>query len=324
MEIIWKDGNFLFIDGNRKEILLDMNHLMRNKSRYPMQVLPDRETGIPKLIIKLKDMHKGLNCGEDVFPSYLMDIIAASYLIRTSAPLKVLEIGATSGILSYHLAVLMGKLNRESLLCCVSNVVGNGSENHWLDRVSMVEEPPNLSMLVSDYEATQLETGNFDIVILNGTDRFDKPYETVLEAERLIKKNGALLCHVKDAPFLESSFKLVFPKRREYEISPQETILAVLNPENSWVQEKPPGLEDEISKLFHEMRQVVKPGCRPDEVRPCIQGIDRCTDLAMGNYDIDRKVKLIQLKGAALDYMLNIGKEFEEYYRNELIEKLRI
>lgn len=210
MKITCKDGNFLLIDDDRQETLLDMNDLMLNKSRYPMQVLPDGKTGIPKLISKLKQMHGEIIPNKDVFPSYLIDIITTSYLIRTSAPLNVLEIGATSGILSYHLAVLMGKLNRESLLCCVSNVVGNGSENYWLDRISMVTEPPNLSMLVSDYEATQLETENFDIVVLNGTDRFDKPYETVREAQRLVKKNGSVICHIKNAPFWKAALNWSF------------------------------------------------------------------------------------------------------------------
>lgn len=322
--ITYENGHFVFIDGDRREALLDYSHFMLNRSRYPMQTLPDGKTGIVSLIVELRNSHKELSHEEDVFPSYLLDIIVTSYLIRTAAPLKVLEIGATSGILSYHLAVLMGKLNRESLLCCVSNVAGNGSENHWLDRISMVDDPPNLSMLVSDYDATQLQTGNFDIVILNGTDWFDKPYETVREAERLVKKSGVVLCHAKDAPLLESSFKLVFPERREYEITPLETILAVSDPETSWKQDKPPVLEDESANLFQEMRQIVKPGCRPDEVRPFLREIDRCADLAAKYFDTDRKIELLRLKGAALDFMLNIGKEFEGYYRNELAEMLRI
>ncbi len=322
-DVICEDGQLVFIDGGRREALLDISRLMLdNRSRYPMQVMPDGKTGITRLLLGLMEKHGEISCGKDFFPFYLLDILVISSLIRTSAPLKVLEIGATSGILSYHLAVLMGKLNRDSLLCCVSNVAGNGSKNQWLDRVSMVEEPPNLSMLISDYDATQLQTGNFDLVILNGTDWFDKPYETVREAERLVKKTGTVLCHTKDAPLLESSFKLVFPERREYGISPQEIILAVNDPETAWKQDKPPVLDEEMPKLLQEIRRIVRPGCRPDEVRPFIREIDRCADLAVKYFDTDRKAELIRLKGAALDYLLNIGKETESYYRNELVKIL--
>lgn len=323
-EVTCEDGHLVFIDGDRREALLDISHLMLNKSRYPMQVLPDGKTGITRLLLKLAEKHGEISHGGDFFPFYLLDIIVISRLIRTSAPLKVLEIGATNGILSYHLAVLMGKLNRESMLCCVSNVVGNASKNQWIDRVSMVVEPPSLSMLVSDYDATQLQTGNFDIVILNGTDRFDKPYETVREAERLVKKSGAVLCHAEYAPLLESCFKLIFPERREYKISPWEMILAAYDPETAWKQDKPPVLEEEMAKLLQEMRGIVKLGCRPDGVRSFIREIDRCADLAVKYFDTGRKIELLRLKCAALDYMLNIGKEFEGYYRNELVKMLGI
>lgn len=325
-KIIYEGGDFVFIDGGRRELLLDTGNLMSNKSRYPMQLLQDGKTGIPGLLAELAQKHDGMNCGEDFFPYYLIDLIVISRLIRTPVPLKVLEIGATSGILSYHLAVLMGKLNRESLLCCVSNVVGNSSGNHWLDRVSMVDGTPSLSLLISDYEDTQLGTGNFDIVILNGTDRFCKPYETVREAQRLVKGNGFLLCHTKDSPLLESSFKLVFPERREYGISPQEMVLAVPDPGTSWKQDEDerPTLEEKAAAILLEMQQVIKPGCRPDEVRPFIGEIDRCTELAMEYFDIGRKVELLRLKEAALNYMLNIGKEFEGYYRGELAGMLGI
>lgn len=78
-----------------------------------------------------------------------------------------------------------------------------------------------------------------------------------------------------------------------------------------------------MDRLFHRLRKVIKSGCSPDEIRPFISEIERYTNLAMKYPDSNRKAVLIQLKGAALDYMLNIGKEFEEDYRNDLMEKLR-
>lgn len=192
-----ENGNLVFVDGYKRKVLLDISHYMKNKSRFPLQYMSDGKDDILGLIFDLKKKHTEMYAGrpDDFFSYYLLDIIAVSYLIRTATPLKVLEMGATNGILSYHLASLMGKLNPESLLFCVSNVIGNDSENDWLDRISQVEEPPDLASLVSDYDATQLAADHFDIVVLNGTAGIDKPYETVREAERLVKKNGILLCY---------------------------------------------------------------------------------------------------------------------------------
>lgn len=317
--IIYEENKIVFLDGDQKKILLDTGNLAANKSRYPMQIDSDKNISIPKLLADLVNEHGIVTNGEGNFvPFYLLDILATSYLFRTSVPLKVLEIGATSGILSYHLASLMGKLNHESLLCCVSDVIGNGSENHWLDMISMVEEPPKLSFLVSDYESTPLETKNFDLVVLNGMDDYDKPYETIREAKRLVKKDGILLCYVKNSPLLESCFKLVFSDREEYMISPQEMILVVTVPDIAWEEEKLPVLDEEISKLLQELRQTIRPGCSQTEIRPLIQRIDECIDIAINNFDIDKKVELIQWKEMVLNYMLNIGKELEEDYRNEI------
>lgn len=127
---------------------------------------------------------------------------------------------------------------------------------------------------------------------------------------------------LRNTPFLESSFKLVFPKRLEYEISPQEMILVVTKPETAWKQKKALALEEEMSRLLSELRQTVKHGCRPKDIRPFIRRIDESVDMAIKYYDIDRKVELLQTKRIMLDYLVNIGKEFEEYYYNELMKNL--
>jgi len=318
--ISFENKMFLLNDDEKQVILLNSYELLANKSRLPMHTLKDNLT-IPKLILALKEQHEEISKGteEQSFPVYLLDILMTSYLIRTSAPVKVLEIGAVSGILSYHLATLMGELNKESTLCCVSNIIGNESANHWLDRISMVEQPPNLSLIVSDYADTQLASENFDIVVINGTVWFDKPFEILREAERLLKKDGILICHIKKAPLLESSFKLLFSERQEYELSPLEKILITISQGESWGKEIEPILETEVSKLLGELLQMVKTERNSDEIRPFIHIIDQYIDKAIKNCDIKMKVELLQLKELILDYMLNIGKEFGEFYKEKLI-----
>lgn len=324
MSSITVEGNqFLFQNEKKQVVLLDVKDFMANKSRLPMHTLTGDLT-IPGLLSDLKEKHKSIGEGTDEseFSALLLDILLTSYFIRSSAPLKVLEIGSVSGVLSYHLAALLGKLNRESRLCCVSNVIGNESANHWLDRISMVEQLPNLSMVAADYEDTQLRTDHFDIVILNGTTGFEKPYETIREAERLVKKGGILLCHAKDAPLLESNFKLIFSQREEYEILPQETILVTVYPGYSWGQEKQPDLAVEVSELYDTLQQTLETASCPEEIRPCVHRIDQCVDRAVSTYDIRRKVELIQLKELVLDYILNMESEFGALYRERIFDLL--
>lgn len=172
-----------------------------------------------------------------------------------------------------------------------------------------------MSMVVSDYDDTQLSADNYDIVILNGTVWFDKPYEIIREAERLVKKDGVLLCHTKETPLLESCFKLIFSEVQEYEITPQEKILVTTHPDYSWGQEKEPDLGAEILELCKALQQALETVSNPVEIRSYVRKIDECIDIAVNNYDVKRKVELIQLKELVLDYMLNMESEFGGFYK---------
>lgn len=113
-----ENNQFVFYAGQDRTVLLNISDPMANKSRLPMCTL-DSELTIPRLIIDLNKMHEAISeeTEENGFAAFLQDILLTSYIIRTSAPLKVLEIGAVSGVLSYHLATLLWRMNKESHLC---------------------------------------------------------------------------------------------------------------------------------------------------------------------------------------------------------------
>lgn len=325
-KIAFENNKFILYNGNEREILLDGFDPMSNKSRLPMHTLSNEDT-ISSLIFSLAQKHTEIGDGtgevteNGPFAAHLLDILLTSYLICSSAPFRVVEIGAVNGVRSYHLAVLMGKLNSESSLCCVSDVIGNESENQWLNRISNVEQPPTLSMLVADYENTQLESDHFDIVVINGTIQIDKPYETVREAERLIKRSGILLCHAKNSPLLESSFKLIFSEHQEYEIAPNEKILITRYAGTSWGKKEETNLREKKAELACELQQAIASGSL-EIFRPLVQRIDLYINKAAEIYDIRSKTELLRLKELVLDYMLNIGDEFEGVYKERLQGKL--
>lgn len=320
-EIKIEGRRILYCSEREKQLLLDLSDFTANKSRLPMHALSD-VSPMWELIAGLyqKDAASGEGDQKDAFSALLLDVLLTSHITRVSAPLNILEIGATSGGLSGHLASLLGKLNPPSNLCCVCDVIGNDSENRWLDKISAVEQAPKLSLLIADYEELQLQENFYDIVILNGTDRFNKPYETVKEANRLKKRDGgALFCHVKEQPLLESCFKLVFQNRREYEIDPQNKILVTELPGSFPENEKKPDPDAELKDLFSKLRRAVTEGNSREEIRRCLRRLDACADLAAKRYDAERKGKLLELKDRVLDYMLNPGGEFEAFYREKCL-----
>lgn len=321
-QIVFEDYKFILYDGEERRILVDTNECLSNKSRFPMHAVddsPDAPT-IPNLILALKENHEKISLGtnEGSFAALLRDIIMTSYLIRTSVPMKVLELGATNGILSYHLAVLMGKLNPESSLCCVTNVMGSGSGNRWLDRISLVEQPPVLSLVVTEYEDTPLASDYFDIIIINGAEHFEKSSGLIREAERLLKKGGVLLCHVMNDLLLENRFKQSFPNVQEYEITPNERLFVTSCQSDAREKKPEPSLKAEIKEMVARLQKNLESGGSRDQYRTFIPEIERHIDKSISDYDIESKKNLIRLKQYILDYMLNMEGELGGYYKEKL------
>lgn len=318
-----KDNKLILYVGQKEKVLsLDCNNYLANKSRYPMYIsaeFPDSPT-ILNLIMELTKSHEEISLGtkEGMFAALLMDVTMTTYLIRTAKPVKVLELGATNGVLSYHLAMLMGKLNPETSLCCVSNVIGNGSENRWLNRVSRVEQPPVLSMVVSDYENTPLAPDYFDIVIINGTECFENPDALIREADRLLKTGGKLLCHAVDAPLLGNCFREAFPDSQEYEITPNDKLWTVTYEGTYEGKKLEPNIKEEMRKIINKLKATLELEENQAQLRALITEIDHWADEAIKYYDIDSKKDLIHLKQLIMDYMLNVGDRLEGYYKEKL------
>ncbi len=317
-----ENNKFILCDDENRTILLDNNEFLSNKSRLPMHAWDNSHDAptIPNLILTLKENHEKISLGtnEGSFAALLRDIIMTSYLIRTSVPMKVLELGATSGILSYHLAVLMGKLNPESSLCCVTNVIGSGSGNRWLDRISLVEQPPVLSLVVTEYEDTPLASDYFDIIIINGAERFEKSAGLIREAERLLKKGGVLLCHAMNDLLLENRFKQSFPNAQEYEITLNEKLFVVSCQGDLREKKSEPSLKTEIKGVVDRLQKNLESGGSREQYRSFIPEIDGHIDKAIKDYDIESKKNLIRLKQYILDYMLNMEGELGDYYEEKL------
>lgn len=189
---------------------------------------------IPNLLQGIFHMHQEIMnadvYGEKQATEYLtMSILLVRELIRSREAVQVAEIGATNGVLSRHLAGILGLFHPDSLLCSVTDTLGNESGNVWLDHISQVENPCRLSLVAAEYPQTNLQEHSFDITLVNGSVHFDDPDMVLREAERITKNDGLFICYQVSQPLLESTFKLLHPDYKEYRFLSYTDILTDRN-----------------------------------------------------------------------------------------------
>lgn len=160
----------------------------------------------------------------------LIDALLTKYLIQTSQPIQVLEYGSGQGRLSCHLAELLGVFHEESILVCAYDTI----EPEWMEQISKVERLPKISFFAGDFGNLQLQKDYFDIVIVNGMVNYAEPYQVVLDAIQLAKKNAVIFCYTDNTPLLESVFQLFFERREEYEIIPSSKVMLAEIKDKSW------------------------------------------------------------------------------------------
>lgn len=227
---VYENDQFIYNTITEKKILLDCNNFFGNKSRVPFHTLSDGPT-VPKMILDLLAWHSEYSDGtnQQNWGIYytLIDVLVTSYHVKSSSPKKILELGCSNGIMSYHLATILGKLHPQSLLYSVANTIGNESNLQWLDFISRIEEMPQLAFAATDYETTNLKDNNFDITIVNGSVPIDQPDQVLAEAWQVTKDDGYVICYAENQPLLESVFQLLFPEREEYFFTYQGKVLVV-------------------------------------------------------------------------------------------------
>lgn len=224
----FENHRFVYTNTNGKKVLLDCRDYLYNKSRVPFHSL-DGTLTIPDILSNLLEEYSEVYRGTEEyimgFYYTLLGVLVTAEHIKTSAPKKVMEIGCGTGILSYHLATLLGKLHPQSLLYSISNTIGNESDNQWLDYISQVEELPKIAFAAVDYEELHLRDEHFDITIINVCEQMEQTKQMVEEAIRVTKTGGKIICLAKFQPLLESIFQLLLPENEEYFLNEEIKIL---------------------------------------------------------------------------------------------------
>lgn len=290
---------FVYKKDNESKILLDCNDFMANKSRIPL-VSPDIKSVLPFFLANLHQTYLNL-FSEELVPNdgadyFLIDILLSAQLIKTSLPVKIVELGCTNGRLSYHLASVIGKFNTNSTLCCICDSIGNESGNFWLDMISLVENAPRLSMLASDYDDTNLCTNHFDIIIINGSVQISDADAMIKEAKRLVKTTGIIICYAWQQPQITNSMKQAFSSIDEY---PTNTNVSVLLAHANDAIDECDKIIEWKNKALYDLslaEAIIFASSTKRELLNIIQKMNQHADFATANNILDIKIKSLELK----------------------------
>ncbi len=323
-ELCYQDQKFSYEEKGQSRILLDCQDYFANKSRIPMHSFVEENITVPAFLLGLGEHYGELSEStgeeENAEEIQLISVLTAASLIRSALPVKAVELGCTSGVLSYYLAKILGTFNPESILCCVTDVIGNSSKNGWLDRISLADNPPSLSMLASDYDDTQLESGYFDLVVINGTRSFENPDGVIREAKRLARKGGLILAYCCDSPLLESCFFLHFPERKEYHLKVNTRIMTAECKQGLPEEAKGVLWRRKVEKYAGQLKEVLmqepesfsqrlESGWDMEEVS---KQLNQYIREAMERGELEWKIRLIDMKELVLDSWINGKTDAQE------------
>ena len=293
MNSITYEGKCFWYKGSpQNRILIDLRKPMENVSQIPIIEEEGQNVSVYKLINYLQDTHMQIDslAEDNVFSYSVLDFLTMRCLMHYCRPVKAVELGAMSGISSFHLGTILGQYDSRSLLCSICNGIGNESGNHWLEYISQMPVSPRLSMLAADYEETLLQEKGFDLVLLHGRDYMEKPKEVIKEAKRLLKPDGTIICYFNNQPELDKAFLQEFPQAEVYHTE--------VNASCFFYSGKQVSLEEVITEDYG-----ISSDLSQDKLREIYVRLEKEIQSSIEIDDRRRKAALIQLQEKVLDYM---------------------
>ncbi len=301
-EICLEQRKWIYRCGEKPYELIDLQNLLGNRSHVPLITGSQHRPSLTDMINKLMRTHKAYFQEQlaDLQECILIDFLAVRRLMRSAEPLQIVEIGAADGILSFHLASMVGQYNEESVLCCVSE----REDTQWEENVSKVEKPPKISRRINSLERTGLLSDQYDIVILNSREPFKDIEKVVREAGRLVSSEGILICLEKGIPSLARAFEKSFAKHEIFDVNSETTVLYAESQKSSASSSEVPEDVKETERYLNCLSRILQDGgAEQEQFRACYKELDKRIDAAMKASQLDLKVKLIDFQEQVLTAM---------------------
>ena len=295
-------SQIIFEDMGNKRVLLDCSDPLANKSRISMHRLQGQTHPIIPEILRglIQEQEEEIGI-ELALPFGVLDILLVSRLIRSSKPIRLLEYGSGQGELSAQLAQLLGMFHDRSSLVCAYDTI----DLEWMERISHIEKLPAISFLACDFGNTGLQKESFDVVVLNGLAGFPRPYDVLKDAVSLVKPDGTVLCYSHDTPLLESTFKLFFENREEYEIIPSYRVLAAEAAQCSWREADVPDLTVKAQKDLARAAEISEDGLyRHEDCLQILELLQKDIRAAVEQGETELKIQLLEEKERLLNCLI--------------------
>lgn len=314
-EIRIDQNKYLYQCEDKSYALIDLQNLLENKSHVPLIEGNKHRLSLLGIARNLIGLHGPLFQEQQstVQECILIDFLIARRLMKSTTPLHIVEIGAPKGILSFHLASMIGQYNVESSLCCVCSV----EDSQWTEKVSKVDKPPKLSRIIADYGQTELQSDKYDVVVLNGNEHFADADKIVNEAKRLVKSEGIIICLEKKYPLLSRKFKKIFSKYETFAVNSYTTVIYAesqkLPEENSDVPAEVKETEDYLTEIHIALHE----GADREQLRIYYKELEKRIDAIMQTSLFELKTKLIDCQDEVLNALY--PAELEDHTRGQKI-----
>jgi len=303
-QIVLENDTYIYRTADVDKVIFNLKDFSSNKSCIPLDAEGDAFS-LHKLLSILVNGHVDISMGTDegayVTDYLIMDMLFTTEFMKKTTPVSVLEIGCGNGILSHHLASIIGCMDSDSHLCCECNTMGNGSGNQWLDKISGVAVELKLSYVVADYEESLLQANKYDYIFVNGSTGFEQPEAVLMEAVRLLKPGGRIYCYVKKQPVLGQHFKKLFPVGELYYIYDDSVVMTAVYDKNVYtaILERAASFEslgERAEKLIDEWNQVATSEVEESRLLKYISDADKLIDEAIKEKNTECKLRLIDIK----------------------------
>lgn len=292
---------YIYQCGDNSYVLIDLQNLLENKSHVPLIQGNEHRSSLIEIANNLIELHgtlfqEQLSTAQECM---LIVFLAARRLMKSAMPLQIVEIGATNGILSFHLASMIGQYNVESSLCCVCSV----ENGQWTEKVSKVGNPPKLSRIIADCGQTKLQSDKYDVVVINGNEDFADADLIVREAKRLVNSNGVVICLEKQQQLLSRKFRKRFAKNETFVIDSDIRVLYAESQKLTIEYNDVPAEVKEMEDYLAKVHKALQGGVSREQLRIYYKELEKLIDATMQTSLFDIKTKLIDCQDEVLNAM---------------------
>ena len=302
--------------GQPHSILLDPTHFQNNYSRVTYKHLyhnPDTMEEMLKTCFDESDTWLPEPDEDEATSVFLANVLLFRLGMRRYQPLRVLELGSSTGSLAYFLARHAAALHEGSRVYCLSEVLPG---EHWmriLARLGADNLLQTMNLLTTPQTSGALRDHHYDFTLVHGLEAESEP-DSVLQNALRVTKTGGMLVVLSDRPALKGSFEHYCKGGEVYPVGEREVLVADVDARMQELafEESPEGVHSNHLKALlngYDTLRALGPLSQQDGVAlsGMVQGLieveEQCIALAETLDLLDVKVLAIDAKEMLLNRM---------------------